>query len=348
MGTLSRMKQIVAHLLLLLALTLSRMKQIVAHLLLLLALLVTVSGQDTSSVRGRVQAQMKQRASVLAHCAEASNTEGQIEAEAALECKRCQAGVGDWSNTEGQIEAEAALETWEPKTLEGCGDLFQEYEDSDYDVSYAVKMVECWENTYKREIARKCLEATGGEDMNLAMLCVFKHLTDNHKHTEKVLFGSSDDDPMKPSKMQLVIESIFNEGRCLHANEGNMNRIQECNMCFNNILMKGKRLGSMWAVCSDVYLAPVYSDCTENIDQIFQADMEDWATEEFKAKLMEVEACMLLKQSQYYYKDCSAAGGEGVDGFMNFFSCAQNLTLTWVTDKRPEALDMMADYMRGG
>jgi len=23
-------------------------------------------------------------------------------------------------------------------------------------------------------------------------------------------------------------------------------------------------------------------------------------------------------------------------------------TLTWVTDKRPEALDMMADYMRGG
>ena len=36
----------------------------------------------------------------------------------------------------------------------------------------------------------------------------------------------------------MVIESIFNEGRCLHANEGNMNRIQECNMCFNNILMK--------------------------------------------------------------------------------------------------------------
>jgi len=355
--------------------TLSRMKQIVAHLLLLLALLVTVSGQDTSSVRGRVQAQMKQWASVLAHCAEASNTEGQIEAEAALECKRCQAGVGDWNNPEGFQRGKACLETWEPKTLEVCGDLFQEYEDSDYDVSYAVKMVECWENTYKREIARKCLEATGGEDMNLALLCVFKHLTDNHKHTEKVLFGSSDDDPMKPSKMQLVIESIFNEGRCLHANEGNMNRIQECNMCFNNILMKekklimkmkfqkkhgmggldeeeyfekGKRLGSMWAVCSDVYLAPVYSDCTENIDQIFQADMEDWATEEFKAKLMEVEACMVLKQSQYYYKDCSAAGGEGVDGFMNFFSCAQNLTLTWVTDKRPEALDMMADYMRGG
>merc|ERR550517_1920347 len=93
------------------------MKQIVAHLLLLLALLVTVSGQDTSSVRGRVQAQMKQWASVLAHCAEASNTEGQIEAEAALECKRCQAGVGDWNNPEGFQRGKACLETWEPRRL---------------------------------------------------------------------------------------------------------------------------------------------------------------------------------------------------------------------------------------
>ena len=81
-----------------------------------------------------------------------------------------------------------------------CGDLFQEYEDSGYDVSYTSKMVECWENTYMRDIAGKCMEATGGEDMNLALLCVFKHLTDNHKHAETVLLGSSDDNPMKPSK----------------------------------------------------------------------------------------------------------------------------------------------------
>ena len=43
-----------------------------------------------------------------------------------------------------------------------------------------------------------------------------------------------------------------------------------------------------------------------------------------------------------------AAGGQGVDGFMNFFSCAQNLTMSWVTEKRPEAVDMMSAYMRGG
>ena len=130
-------------------------------------------------------------------------------------------------------------------------------------------------------------------------------------------------------RMELVVQSIFNEGRCLHANQGNMNRIQECTMCFNHVHMmekkllrkmkfqkehglegedeeeyyaKGRKLGSMWGVCSDVYLAPVYSDCTENIQELFQADMEDWATEEFRVKLKEVEACMILKQSQYYYK----------------------------------------------
>merc|ERR1712087_86553 len=354
-----------------------RMKLIPAHLLpLLLLLLVTaVSGQDSGSVKGRVKAQLQQWATVQAHCAEASNTEGEIDSEAAQECKKCQAGVGDWNTPEGFQRGKACLEKWEPKTLEVCGDLFQEYEDSGYDVSYAVKMVECLENTYKRAIAAKCLEATGGEDMNLALLCVFKHLTDNHKHAKKVLLGSTGEDPMNPSKMELVVQSIFDEGRCLHANEGNMNRIQECTMCFNHVLMrekkllmkmkfqkksglkgmdeeeyfeKGRRVGSMWGVCSDVYLAPAYSECTENIDQLFQAEMEEWMSEEFRGKLREVEACMLLKQSQYYYKDCAAAEGEGVDGFMNFYSCAQNLTMTWVSDKRPEALDIMADYMRGG
>ena len=65
---------------------------------------------------------------------------------------------------------------------------------------------------------------------------------------------------------------------------------------------KGRKVGSMWGVCSDVYLAPVYSECTENIDQLFQAEMEEWMSEEFRGKLREVEACMLLKQSQHYYK----------------------------------------------
>ena len=179
-----------------------RMRPLTAPLLLPLVLLVVtaVAGQDSTSVKGRVEAQLQQWATVQAHCAEASNTEGEINSEAALECKTCQAGVGDWNTPQGFQRGKACLETWEPNTLEVCGDLFQEYEDSGYDVSYAVKMVECWENTYRRDIAAKCLEATGGEDMNLALLCFSKHLTDNHKHAEKVLLGSSDEDPMKPSK----------------------------------------------------------------------------------------------------------------------------------------------------
>ena len=176
------------------------MKQIVAQLFLLVVVVTAVSGQASSSVKGRAMAQLEQWASVQAHCAEASNKEGEIDFEAALECKKCQAAVGDWNTPDGFQRGKACLETWEPKTLEVCGDLFQEYEDSGYDASYTEKMVECWENTYRRDIAAKCLEATGGEDMNLALLCVSKHLTDNHKHTEKVLFGSSDENPMNPSK----------------------------------------------------------------------------------------------------------------------------------------------------
>ena len=65
---------------------------------------------------------------------------------------------------------------------------------------------------------------------------------------------------------------------------------------------KGRKVGSMWGVCSDVYLAPVYSECTESIHQLFQADMEEWMSEEFRGKMKEVEACMLLKQSEHYYK----------------------------------------------
>ena len=143
---------------------------------------------------------MRQWATVQAHCAEASNTDGSINPETAMECRKCQAGVGDWNTEDGFQRGKACLEKYEPKTVEVCGELFQQYEDSGYDASYTTKMVECWENTLMREIAGKCMEATGGEDMNLALLCVFNRLRENHRHAEKVIYGSSDDNPMKPSK----------------------------------------------------------------------------------------------------------------------------------------------------
>merc|ERR1711988_1496522 len=189
-----------------------KMKLIVASLLLV----ALVSAQDSRSVRERVKGQVRQWASIQAHCAEASNTEGSIQPEVALQCKKCQAGVGDWNTAEGFQRGKACLETYEPKTMAVCGDLFQEYEDSGYDVSYTSKMVECWENTYMRDIAGKCMEATGGEDVNLALLCVFKHLTDNHKHAETVLLGSSDENEARSRGSGR--RGIFREGQenCFH------------------------------------------------------------------------------------------------------------------------------------
>jgi len=351
------------------------MKLVVAPLLLLLVLL-TVSAMDSRSVKRRVKDQLHIWVAVQEHCAEASFTDGSIDMEKALECKKCHASVGDWFTDEGSVRGKECLEKYEPQTVEMCGALFQEWKDNGYDTSISAKWDECWQDTYIRDIAAKCLEVTGEGDKNLAFLCVIQHLTKNHQHAENVIFGSSDDtDPYNPSKMQMVVESVFDEGRCIHANEGNNARIQECTMCFNHVLMKekklfekmhlqkkydvggldegdyfkmGKKVGTMWAFCADSYLAPAYSECTEDIEELVHADPEDWLTEEWKAKQNEIEGCMLLKQSQHYYKMCSEAGGEGLDGFMNFYNCAQNGTLAWVMEKRPDAVDMVAAYMKGG
>merc|ERR1711913_9269 len=104
------------------------MKTTVASLLLL----GLVAGQD-SSVKGRLKAQMRQWATVQAHCAEARNTDGSINPETAMECRKCQAGVGDWNTEDGFQRGKVCLEKYEPKTVEVCGELFQQYEDSGYD-----------------------------------------------------------------------------------------------------------------------------------------------------------------------------------------------------------------------
>ena len=55
---------------------------------LLLLVLATVSAQDTRSVRTRVKEQVQTWATIQAHCAEASLTDGSIDNEKALECKK--------------------------------------------------------------------------------------------------------------------------------------------------------------------------------------------------------------------------------------------------------------------
>merc|ERR1712106_746376 len=119
--------------------------------------------------------------------------------------------------------------------------------ESNFDQVEVGKVLVCWENVHLKNIGEKCLKATGGKDMVLAMLCMMNHLRQDHQFAEQVILGEDPEeqgDPTKPSKLQRVLESLFVEGRCIHANEGNNNRIAECVTCFNRAMPmhKGKKM----------------------------------------------------------------------------------------------------------
>merc|ERR1712029_745207 len=139
-------------------------------------------------------------------------------------------------------------------------------------------------------------------------------------------------------KFEKVIERLFEEGRCEHASGDDVDRKTECNMCFTHVQKKVDKLealadkynivqGStwgedaipevrkvtaMWMFCANNYLAPVYSDC---FDQ---------------------EAAL------------RTATDEGKEGLISYVNCAQNMTKAWVAERRPEVMDYMTDYWRGG
>ena len=107
---------------------------------------------------------------------------------------------------------------------------------------------DCWEESYLRTIGKKCLESTksltkrsiGDQDLNLNMagLCLLRHLSDNMKYAKKKVFGE-EPEPFG-GDFQHLIESVFEEARCEHANAGNIDRRQECNSCFNHVRNKVK------------------------------------------------------------------------------------------------------------
>ena len=59
----------------------------------------------------------------------------------------------------------------------------------------------------------------------------------------------------------------------------------------------------MWMFCADNYLAPTYADCFETVDDLFvtidEGNLEDW-----QKMIFEMQGCMMLKQSQYYFEVC--------------------------------------------
>jgi len=211
------------------------------------------------------------------------------------------------------------------------------------------------------------------------------HLRIDHYYAKQVILGETPEeqgDPTKPSKLQRVLESLFVEGRCIHANEGNDPRIAECVTCFNKVMpleqvmiltmqsltiaicniqdmdeihMKSdkelerhlKKAWSQYAACANLYLAPAYSDCMEQMDGILEDTIENWRAAAGKAKIDQLQTCLMIKQSNYWWKDCISAAGEGIDELMTFRECAHNTTISWVASRRPQALDMVELFMKG-
>ena len=75
----------------------------------------------------------------------------------------------------------------------------------------------------------------------MAGLCLLRHLSDNMKYAKKKVFGE-EPEPFG-GDFQHLIESVFEEARCEHANAGNIDRRQECNSCFNHVRNKVKFKG---------------------------------------------------------------------------------------------------------
>merc|ERR1712002_1351957 len=49
------------------------------------------------------------------------------------------------------------------------------------------------------------------------------------------------------------------------------------------------------------------------------------------------------------YSECFDEGaGEGKEGLISYVNCARNMTRAWVAERRPEVMDHMEDYWRGG
>ena len=63
-----------------------------------------------------------------------------------------------------------------------------------------------------------------------------------------------------------------------------------------------KKVWSQYAACANVFLAPAYSDCMEQMDEILEDSIEDWRSAAGKGKIDQLQSCLILKQSNYWWK----------------------------------------------
>jgi len=321
----------------------------------LLVLVVTTSALQMSSHQRMKQA-MNIWSTTMAHCTEVGENGGKLDEKKIEECKKCHSGVGNWFSDEGLARGMKCLDEFEPKAIEACGEMMKSLPENNFDQNLANEVIACWENVHIKSIGEKCLKATGGKDMNIANLCIMQHMRTDHRHAEKLVSGENEErDPISdPSKLMEVVNDIFSDGRCIHANEGDEQRITDCVFCFDHIQKRAKQLKmdkkrefSLYGACANIYLAPAYTDCFEGFNEFLDMDEEEWNTPAGKKLFEEGQACMLLKQSEYWFKDCKEAGGEGIDGLLKFRECAMNTTISWVASRRPEDVDMIQLFMRG-
>jgi len=340
---------------------------------LLVVLAVAVSAQRVPAT-DRVKQAMKIWATTIAHCREAGSGGAEVDKKKVRACKKCHSGVGNWFTEDGLERGMKCLEEFEPEVIKTCGETMKSLPENNFDQTIANKALACWENVNLRRIGEKCLKSTGGKNMLMASLCSMQHRRADHRFAEKVIFGEDEEekgDPTKLSKLERAVETLMVDGRCIHANEGNTERTTDCITCFNYVMseqekmekmekkhkmhhmeMEGdhadtKKIWSMYAACSNVYLAPTYSDCFDQMDEILQTDPESWTTPAMKGTVEQLNGCFLLKQGAYWWKDCEAAAGEGIEGFMNYQKCARNTTISWVASRRPESVEMMELFMKG-
>ena len=91
------------------------------------------------------------------------------------------------------------LNTYEPDYMEMCGEELGAYAaDPTHENELAAD--ECWEECNLRRIADKCVASTGGEDMDMGMLCAMKHLSDNNKYARNRIYGDKHNPMLKPNK----------------------------------------------------------------------------------------------------------------------------------------------------
>merc|ERR1711970_1448112 len=81
-------------------------------------------------------------------------------------------------------------------------------------------------------------------------------------------------------------------------------KFKACKKCFSGV--------GNWFTTDGLQrgMAPAYSDCMEQMDEILEDSIDDWRSAAGKGKIDQLQSCLILKQSNYWWKDCISAAGE--------------------------------------